>query len=171
MDLQTPIFDVPIPGLKVVMMVMMRCVAVPAPPSLYTKVLQSSIVHTTWEASAKMGQHQGFRLFYRRAHAPLFIGPLNFPRNVTQYNITQLGETCFFSFISISTTLFKSFFKELAKIPTWICHIVKRLFGPKLKRETSFWAMERQICGNLYSCEWLVLDFEMGGCIDGWIES
>ncbi|XP_040895803.1 immunoglobulin superfamily DCC subclass member 3 [Toxotes jaculatrix] len=63
---------------------------VPAPPSLYTKVVNSSIVQATWELSSKMGQHQGFRLYYRRAHTPLFTGPIIFPRNVTQYNITQL---------------------------------------------------------------------------------
>ncbi|TKS70223.1 Immunoglobulin superfamily DCC subclass member 3 [Collichthys lucidus] len=63
---------------------------VPAPPSLYTKVLNSSVIQATWEPSSKMGQHQGFRLYYRRAHTPQFTGPLTFPRNVTQYNITQL---------------------------------------------------------------------------------
>lgn len=46
-----------------------------------------------WEASSKMGQHQGFKLYYRRAQAPLFSDPLTFARNVTQWNITQLGET------------------------------------------------------------------------------
>lgn len=70
-------------------------VAVPTPPSLYTKVVNSSVIQAMWEPSSKMGQHQGFRLYYRRAHTPLFTGPFTFPRNVTQYNITQLGETCF----------------------------------------------------------------------------
>ncbi|XP_044033049.1 immunoglobulin superfamily DCC subclass member 3 isoform X3 [Siniperca chuatsi] len=63
---------------------------VPAPPSLYTKVVNSSVVQAMWEPSPKMGQHQGFRLFYRRAHTPLFTGPITFPRNSTQHNITQL---------------------------------------------------------------------------------
>ncbi|CAB1435795.1 unnamed protein product [Pleuronectes platessa] len=63
---------------------------VPAPPSLYTKVVNSSFLQVTWEPSSKMGQHQGFRLYYRRAHTPLFTGPISFPRNITQYNITQL---------------------------------------------------------------------------------
>ncbi|XP_008308322.2 immunoglobulin superfamily DCC subclass member 3 isoform X2 [Cynoglossus semilaevis] len=66
---------------------------VPAPPSLYTKVVNSSFVQASWEPSSKMGQHHGFRLYYRRAHTPLFTGPINFPRNVTQYNITQLDST------------------------------------------------------------------------------
>ncbi|KAM9366485.1 LOW QUALITY PROTEIN: immunoglobulin superfamily DCC subclass member 3 [Symphorus nematophorus] len=66
---------------------------VPAPPSLYTKVVNSSVIQAKWEPSSKMGQHQGFRLYYRRAHTPLFTGPIAFPRNVTQYNITQLDPT------------------------------------------------------------------------------
>ncbi|KAA8595719.1 hypothetical protein FQN60_011010, partial [Etheostoma spectabile] len=63
---------------------------VPTPPSLYTKVVNSSVIQAMWEPSSKMGQHQGFRLYYRRAHTPLFTGPITFPRNVTHYNITQL---------------------------------------------------------------------------------
>ncbi|CAG5856882.1 unnamed protein product [Menidia menidia] len=66
---------------------------VPAPPSLFTKVLNSSVVQVMWEPSSKMGQHQGFRLYYRRAHAPVFVGPIVFPRNVTQHNITQLDSS------------------------------------------------------------------------------
>ena len=64
----------------------------PAPPSLYTKVVNSSVVQAMWEASSKMGQQQGFRLYYKRAHTPQFTGPIILPRNITQYNITQLGE-------------------------------------------------------------------------------
>ncbi|RVE74454.1 hypothetical protein OJAV_G00022280 [Oryzias javanicus] len=66
---------------------------VPAPPSLFTKVLNSSAVQVTWESSSKMGQHEGFRLYYRRAHTPLFTGPIIFPRNVTQFNVTQLDSS------------------------------------------------------------------------------
>lgn len=69
------------------------CVSVPAPPSLFIKLVSSSVVQAVWESSSKMGQHEGFRLYYRRVHTPLFTGPLTFTRNVTQYNITQLGET------------------------------------------------------------------------------
>ncbi|XP_077450993.1 immunoglobulin superfamily DCC subclass member 3 isoform X1 [Stigmatopora argus] len=63
---------------------------VPAPPSLFAKVVNSSVVQAIWEASTKMGDHQGFRLYYRRAHASVFTGPIFLPRNATRYNITQL---------------------------------------------------------------------------------
>ena len=76
-------------------------VAVPAPPSLSTKVVNSNVIQAMWEPSTKMGQHQGFRLYYRRANTPLFTGPFTFPRNVTQYNITQLGEICSFLVIEL----------------------------------------------------------------------
>uniref|UniRef100_A0A672JJU1 Immunoglobulin superfamily DCC subclass member 3 n=1 Tax=Salarias fasciatus TaxID=181472 RepID=A0A672JJU1_SALFA len=66
---------------------------VPAPPSLHTKVVNSSVVQATWESSSKMGQHHGFRLYYRRAHTPRFTGPITLPRNATQYNITQLDSS------------------------------------------------------------------------------
>ncbi|KAJ7986010.1 hypothetical protein DPEC_G00346390 [Dallia pectoralis] len=66
---------------------------VPAPPSLFTKLVNSSVVQVVWESSSKMGQNQGIRLYYRRVHAPLFTGPITFHRNVTQYNITQLDPT------------------------------------------------------------------------------
>nr|XP_024003295.1 immunoglobulin superfamily DCC subclass member 3 [Salvelinus alpinus] len=66
---------------------------VPAPPSLFIKLMNSSVVQAVWEPSSKMGQHEGFRLYYRRVHTPLFTGPLTFTRNVTQYNITQLDPT------------------------------------------------------------------------------
>nr|XP_040019930.1 immunoglobulin superfamily DCC subclass member 3 [Gasterosteus aculeatus aculeatus] len=63
---------------------------VPAPPSLYTKVVNGSVIQARWEPSSKMGQLQGFRLYYRRAHTLLFTGPITLLRNVTQYNITEL---------------------------------------------------------------------------------
>ncbi|XP_012689809.2 immunoglobulin superfamily DCC subclass member 3 [Clupea harengus] len=66
---------------------------VPASPSLFTRVLNSSVVQAAWEASAKLSQLDGFRLYYRRLHAPIYSGPLTFPRNVTQHNITQLDPT------------------------------------------------------------------------------
>ncbi|XP_061078567.1 immunoglobulin superfamily DCC subclass member 3-like isoform X2 [Conger conger] len=63
---------------------------VPAPPTLFTKVVNSTTVLAVWEPSGKMGQHEGFRLYYRKVHSFPFTGPLTFTRNVTQYNITQL---------------------------------------------------------------------------------
>ncbi|CAL8350452.1 unnamed protein product [Merluccius merluccius] len=66
---------------------------VPAPPSLATRLLNSSVVQAVWEPSTKMGAHSGFRLFYRRTHAPHFTGPFLFPRNATHYNISQLDSS------------------------------------------------------------------------------
>lgn len=78
----------------------MLCVvfAVPAPPSLHTKVVNSSVIQAWWEPSSKMGQHQGYRLYYKGAPAPLYTGPVVLPRNASQYNITQLGERLFLGF-------------------------------------------------------------------------
>lgn len=66
--------------------------AVPAPPLLHTRVVDGSTVQAVWEPSGKMGQPQGFKLFYRRLPSATFTGPLTFGRNVTRCNITQLGE-------------------------------------------------------------------------------
>ncbi|XP_023673219.2 immunoglobulin superfamily DCC subclass member 3-like isoform X1 [Paramormyrops kingsleyae] len=63
---------------------------VPAPPSLHTRVVEGSTVQAVWEPSGKMGQPQGFKLFYRRLPSATFTGPLTFGRNITQCNITQL---------------------------------------------------------------------------------
>ncbi|KPP73110.1 Immunoglobulin superfamily DCC subclass member 3-like [Scleropages formosus] len=62
----------------------------PAPPSLLTRVLNSTAVQAVWEPSGKLGQQGGFKLFYRKVQSAAFSGPLTFARNVTQYNITQL---------------------------------------------------------------------------------
>ncbi|KAJ8249207.1 hypothetical protein GJAV_G00232310 [Gymnothorax javanicus] len=64
--------------------------AMPSPPALFTKVLNSTAVLAVWEPSGKMGQPEGFRLYYRKVHSSPYTGPLTFARNVTQYNITQL---------------------------------------------------------------------------------
>ncbi|XP_077173991.1 immunoglobulin superfamily DCC subclass member 3 [Paroedura picta] len=63
---------------------------VPAAPSLFIKVLNSTAAQATWEASAKMGQHEGFRLYFRRVHLPEFTGPILLPGNAVSYNITHL---------------------------------------------------------------------------------
>ncbi|XP_053722747.1 immunoglobulin superfamily DCC subclass member 3 isoform X2 [Synchiropus splendidus] len=66
---------------------------VPPPPSVFTKVVNSSVIQVKWEVSSKLGQHQGFRLYYRRAHAPHFTGPFTFPRNITQHTIYDLDSS------------------------------------------------------------------------------
>lgn len=64
---------------------------VPAMPSLFMKVLNSTAVQATWEPSVKLGQHEGFKLYYRKVHLAHFTGPVLLPGNVTSYNITHLG--------------------------------------------------------------------------------
>ncbi|KGL84496.1 Immunoglobulin superfamily DCC subclass member 3 [Tinamus guttatus] len=63
---------------------------VPAMPSLFIKVLNSTAVQATWEPSIKLGQHEGFKLFYRKVHVSPYTGPVLLPSNVTAYNITHL---------------------------------------------------------------------------------
>ncbi|XP_043932256.1 immunoglobulin superfamily DCC subclass member 3-like [Protopterus annectens] len=63
---------------------------VPAVPSLYIKVLNNTAIQAVWEPSSKLGQHDGFKLYYRKVHVSDFIGPVLLPHNITSYNITQL---------------------------------------------------------------------------------
>ncbi|XP_023675521.1 immunoglobulin superfamily DCC subclass member 3 isoform X1 [Paramormyrops kingsleyae] len=62
----------------------------PAAPSLLTRLVNATTVQASWEPAGKLGQHEGFKLFYRKVHSNTFSGPLTFARNVTEYNITQL---------------------------------------------------------------------------------
>lgn len=66
--------------------------SVPAMPSLFIKVINSTTVQATWEPSIKLGQHEGFKLYYRKVHLSQYTGPVLLPSNVTAYNITHLGE-------------------------------------------------------------------------------
>lgn len=61
-------------------------------PSLFIKVINSTTVQATWEPSIKLGQHEGFKLYYRKVHLSQYIGPVLLPSNITAYNITHLGE-------------------------------------------------------------------------------
>ncbi|NXA36137.1 IGDC3 protein, partial [Eudromia elegans] len=65
---------------------------VPAMPSLFIKVLNSTAVQATWEPSSKLGQHEGFKLFYRQVHVTHYTGPVLLPANVTAFNITRLAD-------------------------------------------------------------------------------
>lgn len=68
-------------------------VSVPAMPSLFIKVINSTAVQATWEPSIKLGQHEGFKLFYRKVHLSQYTGPVLLASNITAYNITHLGES------------------------------------------------------------------------------
>lgn len=61
-------------------------------PSLFIKVINSTAVQATWEPSIKLGQHEGFKLYYRKVHLSQYTGPTLLPSNVTSYNITHLGK-------------------------------------------------------------------------------
>lgn len=61
-------------------------------PSLFIKVINSTTVQATWEPSIKLGQHKGFKLYYRKVHLSQYTGPVLLASNVTAYNITHLGE-------------------------------------------------------------------------------
>ncbi|XP_075753014.1 immunoglobulin superfamily DCC subclass member 3 isoform X2 [Pelodiscus sinensis] len=63
---------------------------VPAMPSLFIKVLNSTTIQAVWEPSVKLGQHEGFKLYYRKVHLSHFTGPMLLPSNITSYNITHL---------------------------------------------------------------------------------
>ncbi|XP_044301004.1 LOW QUALITY PROTEIN: immunoglobulin superfamily DCC subclass member 3 [Varanus komodoensis] len=62
----------------------------PAVPSLFIKVLNSTAIQATWEPSLKLGQHEGFKLYYRKVHVSHFVGPLLLAGNTTAHNITRL---------------------------------------------------------------------------------
>ncbi|XP_072258723.1 immunoglobulin superfamily DCC subclass member 3 [Pyxicephalus adspersus] len=63
---------------------------VPAVPSLYIKVLNSTAIQAAWEPSIKLGQNEGFKLYYRKVPMPNYTGPMLLPSNVTAYNICRL---------------------------------------------------------------------------------
>eukprot|EP00079_Xenopus_tropicalis_P011948 XP_002938404.2 PREDICTED: immunoglobulin superfamily DCC subclass member 3 [Xenopus tropicalis] len=63
---------------------------VPAVPSLYIKVLNSTAIQAAWEPSIKLGQNEGFKLYYRKVPTPDYTGPMLLPSNVTAYNISRL---------------------------------------------------------------------------------
>nr|XP_014340566.1 PREDICTED: immunoglobulin superfamily DCC subclass member 3 [Latimeria chalumnae] len=66
---------------------------VPAMPSLFLKVLNRTAIQAVWEPSIKLGQNEGFKLYYRKVHVSHFTGPMLLPSNVTSYNITQLDSS------------------------------------------------------------------------------
>ncbi|KAM8972324.1 immunoglobulin superfamily DCC subclass member 3 [Pelodytes ibericus] len=63
---------------------------VPAVPSLYIKVLNSTAIQAAWEPSIKLGQNEGFKLYYRKMSLTQYTGPMLLPSNVTAYNICRL---------------------------------------------------------------------------------
>ncbi|XP_029700657.1 immunoglobulin superfamily DCC subclass member 3 [Takifugu rubripes] len=63
---------------------------VPAPPTFYIRVLNSTSVQVVWELPSKAGKAEGFRLSYRRVPHTIFQGPIQLPFHVNAYTITNL---------------------------------------------------------------------------------
>ncbi|TWW65867.1 Immunoglobulin superfamily DCC subclass member 3, partial [Takifugu flavidus] len=64
--------------------------SVPAPPTFYIRVLNSTSVQVVWELPSKAGKAEGFRLSYRRVPHTIFQGPIQLPFHVNAYTITNL---------------------------------------------------------------------------------
>ncbi|KAM4539063.1 immunoglobulin superfamily DCC subclass member 3-like [Odontesthes bonariensis] len=63
---------------------------VPAPPTYFTKVLNSSSVQVLWELPGKPGKAEGFRLSYRRVPNAEYLEPIQLPYNINAHTISNL---------------------------------------------------------------------------------
>ncbi|XP_072227205.1 immunoglobulin superfamily DCC subclass member 3 [Leuresthes tenuis] len=63
---------------------------VPAPPTYFTKVLNSSSVQVLWELTSKPGKAEGFRLSYRRVPNAEYLEPIQLPYNTNAHTISNL---------------------------------------------------------------------------------
>ncbi|XP_037831744.1 immunoglobulin superfamily DCC subclass member 3 [Kryptolebias marmoratus] len=63
---------------------------VPAPPTYFTKVLNSSAVQVLWELPSKAGKAQGFRLSYRKVPHSAYQEPVELPPHVNAHTISDL---------------------------------------------------------------------------------
>ncbi|CAL8297099.1 unnamed protein product [Lota lota] len=63
---------------------------VPTPPSVFTKVVNSSAVQVLWELPSKAGEAEGFRLSYRRIPHEDFSGPIQLPFHINTHTISYL---------------------------------------------------------------------------------
>lgn len=68
-----------------------RFPAVPARPTIFTRVLNATSVQVAWELPSKAGKAEGFRLSYRRVPHATFQGPVQLPFHVNTYTVTHLG--------------------------------------------------------------------------------
>lgn len=74
------------------LLVSSRLHTAPAPPTFFTKVVNSSSVQVLWELPSKAGKAEGFRLSYRRVPHALFQGPIQLACLVNAHTITDLGQ-------------------------------------------------------------------------------
>ncbi|XP_065327386.1 immunoglobulin superfamily DCC subclass member 3 [Pelmatolapia mariae] len=63
---------------------------VPAPPTYFTKVLNSSAVQVLWELPTKAGMVEGFRLSYRRVPHAEYQSPIQLPCYVNAHTMSKL---------------------------------------------------------------------------------
>ncbi|XP_013860305.1 immunoglobulin superfamily DCC subclass member 3 isoform X2 [Austrofundulus limnaeus] len=63
---------------------------VPAPPTYFTKVLNSSAVQVLWELPSKAGKAEGFRLSYRKVPHSDYQEPIELPSDVNAHTISGL---------------------------------------------------------------------------------
>ncbi|KAJ8290075.1 hypothetical protein GJAV_G00008440 [Gymnothorax javanicus] len=63
---------------------------VPASPSFFTKVLNSTALQVFWELPSKAGQLVGFKLSYRRVPDPEFQGPFLLPSQINTHTLSLL---------------------------------------------------------------------------------
>ncbi|KAM3595721.1 uncharacterized protein V6R79_001611 [Siganus canaliculatus] len=63
---------------------------VPAPPTFFTKVINSSAVQVLWELPSKAGKAEGFRLSYRRVPSADFQGLIQLSCHTNAHTISKL---------------------------------------------------------------------------------
>ncbi|KAM6958731.1 immunoglobulin superfamily DCC subclass member 3-like [Aplochiton taeniatus] len=63
---------------------------VPAPPTIFTKLVNSTAVQVLWELPSKPGKAEGFRLSYRRVPHGSFQGPIQLPCHINAHTLSPL---------------------------------------------------------------------------------
>nr|XP_020442529.1 immunoglobulin superfamily DCC subclass member 3-like [Monopterus albus] len=63
---------------------------VPAPPTFFTKVVNSSTMQVLWELPSKAGKAEGFRLSYRRVPHTDFQGSVQLPCHINAHTVYNL---------------------------------------------------------------------------------
>ncbi|KAM9824695.1 immunoglobulin superfamily DCC subclass member 3 [Neosynchiropus ocellatus] len=75
---------------------------VPAAPTFFTKVVNSSAVQVLWELPSKTGKSQGFRLSYRRVPHVDYQGSIQLPYHVNAHTVSHLEHGAVYEFKLVS---------------------------------------------------------------------